>query len=238
VGIAPVAAQDDGGIVVHEGGVADAQPDAPIDSSSGGACQPGSSQFYKPAEYRPATGLYLGACTMPQIDDFYTWCLDPQARDAGACDSFKTDTSTSGCSSCILTPDTAMRYGPIIQHMAVAQANLPGCIELLDPGNLKCATAVQELFDCEIAVCAPSCPVTDQASFDRYTACVTEADTTSCSTYAAAAACADYEADGGPASRCFQATFADFYKGIVPLFCATYDGNDSGGSPPDGGGGG
>jgi hypothetical protein len=202
------AALDDGGMT----GV-----DAPTDANAS-SCHPGSGEFFMPGKYRPATGLYQNKCTGLSIVDYYNACLGPKASTSECAARHMID---STCVDCIITPDTAPYYGPIVQHMEVAQENVAGCIELLDPGNTMCAYNVQQSVACDVAACSANCPVKDQATFDDYNNCVSQADTGVCANYTKAAGCAYAEADGGAASRCLQATFRDYYYEVVPIFCAT-----------------
>jgi hypothetical protein len=83
----------------------------------------------------------------------------------------------------------------------------------------KCARSYHAWEVCDDAACGANCPITDQASYQLYAACVNEASMGGCQRYAAAASCANTLADGG-ASVCFQGqTFEDYYLAIAPLFC-------------------
>jgi hypothetical protein len=206
------AALDDGGMT----GV-----DAPTDANAS-SCHPGSGEFFMPGKYRPATGLYQNKCTAEGMVAYYRACLGPSATTAKCAAQRDADAAAgAACVDCIITPDTAPYYGPIVQHMEVAQENVAGCIELLDPGNTKCASNVQQSVACDVAACSANCPVKDQATFADYSNCVTQADTSVCGMYSKAADCVYAEADGGPASRCLQGTFEAFYDLVVPIFCAT-----------------
>jgi hypothetical protein len=224
---------DDGGQVLMDGG--DGSPlDGPQMDGGASSCHPGSSQFYKPeaGSYRPATGLYQGKCVPEQIAGFYDACLGPK-RTKMDCDAVVMDAGVADCVACIITPDTAARYGPIVQHGSVAEENLAGCIELLDPANYKCCEEVQQAVNCDVAVCSANCPVTDQTSFNAYSDCVTQADQTVCSTYSMRAQCASAEADGG-ASLCIAGSFQEFYDNVVPIFCGVAGAPDAGGTPDAG----
>jgi hypothetical protein len=212
--------------------------DSPGDVTAS-SCHPGSGEFFMPGKYRPATGIYQNRCTGSAIIAFYDACLGPKASTKDCAAQRDADASAGAdCVDCILTPDTAMTYGPIVQHMEVAQENVAGCIELLDPGNTKCAWDVQFSVACDVAACSANCPVSDQTTFNAYSACVSQADAGVCSMYSTAAECANAEADGGAASRCLTGTFRDFYYQVVPIFCATQETVIDAGPEPtlDGGG--
>ena len=222
---------DDGGLIIPDGGDGGATDGQPMEGGAS-SCHPGSAQFYMPeaGSYRPATGLYQGKCSSEEIKSFYDACLGSN-RTKMDCDAVVMDAGVADCVACIITPDTAPKYGPIVQHGSVAEENLAGCIELLDPANYKCCQAVQQSVNCDVAVCSANCPVTDQVSFNAYTDCVSQADQTVCSTYSTKAQCANAEVDGG-ASECLAGSFQEFYDNIVPLFCAS---PDAGAVPPDAG---
>jgi hypothetical protein len=193
-----------------------------------GSCQPGSVQTFQPTAYRPATAAWQGVC-IPKagvsgdggappdpIKLFHDNCLG--GASATKCDEFKQN--YPACASCILTPDTADHYGPLIQHGGFVTGNVAGCLELTDPGALSCAKSVQALSECELASCEANCPVTDINTFNSYMGCAMNADVGGCTPYeSAAAACAYPLTDAGPESACFVTDFTAFYYGVVPLFC-------------------
>ncbi len=124
------------------------------------------------------------------------------------------------CAGCILTPDTADHYGPLIDHGGFVTANQAGCVELTDPGALSCAKSVQGVSECELASCEANCPVSDAPSLSGYESCAMQADDAGCTTLESAAACRGPLADAGPgAAGCFVTDFTQFYRMVVPLFC-------------------
>jgi hypothetical protein len=208
-------------------------PDASPDSASGGgqaevstpfadatACQPGDTRTYRPDAYHSAAPAGQGACPTPElIDWFYAACLGPTAT-TQACQAYKLDVSGGPCAKCIQTAEGEPHYGPLIDHQgSFISANISGCIELTDPGELSCARALQALSGCEIAACRANCPVQDSASRAAYDGCASVADESGCGTYADAMACHGIELDAGPAQRCIASSFKDFYDAVVPLFC-------------------
>jgi hypothetical protein len=196
--------------------------------SDASSCQPGSVQTFQPTAYRPATAAWQGVC-IPKpgvpldgsapadpIKLFHDKCLG--GASATQCDVFKQE--YPACASCILTPDTADHYGPLIQHGGFVTGNVAGCLELTDPGALSCAKSVQALDECELASCEANCPVSDTTSFNNYMGCAMNADVGGCTPYeSAAAACAYPLTDAGPESLCFASDFTTFYYSVVPLFC-------------------
>jgi hypothetical protein len=83
-----------------------------------------------------------------------------------------------------------------------------------------CAIELQADEACADAACGANCPVTDDASFQLYLACIQQANAGGCSFYASQSnRCTAAESDGG-ASICFRSqSFQDLYLAIAPLFC-------------------
>jgi len=197
-------------------------------AGSASACQPGVVSTYVPGTYQGATGAWQGVCVddgQDLIGQYYDACFGDAATPA-ACTAFKTTSATTAaCAACILTPVAAPLLGPIIDYGGFVGKNTAGCIELVDPGGLPCATAVQALTGCELQACQANCPVSSPASLDDYYECAQVADSAGCASYAATASCSQ-GLDGSPASVCDSAAFKDFYDAVVPLFCgqrATFD---------------
>jgi hypothetical protein len=206
--------------------------DAPENDGNGfgggdaSSCHPGSVQTYTPDVYHSATAAYQGVCTMAEIREFYDNCLGPNI-DASVCHALsQPDAADAACVACILTPDTADHYGPLIDHGTFITANVAGCIEVTDSSGLSCAKSEAALAGCELSACEAPCPVVDMATRAAYDACATEADNSGCQAYATMAACTG---DGGPseagASMCSFPTFEAFYMYAVPLFCGPPSGD-------------
>jgi hypothetical protein len=201
-------------------------------------CAPGDVQTYVAKKYHPATAKYQGVCTQAQITGFYEACLVGPDASTSSCAAFMDpDASTGACAACILTPDSASAYGPLIDHKGFITPNVGGCIELTDPNGLTCAKAQQALLGCQLAACEALCPVHDLATRAQYDACASTAAMAGCQAFANNAACA---ADSGvsTSSICLAPTFEAFYygvpdmnvEGVVSLFCGSPP------PPPDAGG--
>jgi len=205
------------------------------------SCQPGSVTTYQPGAYRPASGKWQGLCVADAEGDpiarFYDQCLGPDAN-SDQCNSFRT-TNTS-CVGCILTSETAMKYGPILDHGGFVTANVAGCLELASDqsdaselaSELSCAKAVQGLAGCELAACEANCAVNDAASLAEYDTCATEAETGGCASYAAAASCVESASDASAVGAACLSDFQTFYQVVVPYFCGPAPASD-GGAPPE-----
>jgi hypothetical protein len=216
-------------------------------SSSGGgfamydasACQPGSVATYQPASYRGASPVGQGACVTDAsgsdpIQGFYDACLGAGAT-TDACNDFRQQNAT--CVACILTPQTAAHYGPLIDFTTYVIANVAGCIEVapratgaLDPDAFACAKSVQALAGCELAACGANCPVHDATSLASYQSCATASEQSGCDPWATAAACAEDEQDAGGLAAACLGSFQVFYDAVVPYFCgpAPSAGGDAG----------
>jgi hypothetical protein len=75
-------------------------------------------------------------------------------------------------------------WGPFISVFNPGESdfyNLGACVSLADPTQTSCGTALNEAFECEYDVCAPSCsipasPADPTAAENAYNACTTAAD--------------------------------------------------------------
>jgi hypothetical protein len=226
-------------------------------SSSGGgfpmydasACQPGSVASYQPSSYRSASPVGQGACVAAgsetdPIQGFYDACLVTGATTDG-CNDFREQ--NAACVACILTPQTAARYGPLIDFTTYVTANVAGCIEVAptasgtpDSDGLACAKSVQALAGCELAACGANCPVDDTKSLSSYLSCATASEQSGCQDWATAAACADAEEDAGGLATACLGSFQTFYDAVVPFFCGAQtpapggdSGSEAGGAVPD-----
>ena len=229
--------------VSSEGGVLEAGVDAAASTDSGGGgepdggvCLPGDVTTYHPM-YHPAD-VQPTACTQDLVASFFKACLGSSASKAD-CDSFRQANPT--CASCIVSPESAAEYGPIVDHGGFVTANVAGCIEVnvqsaLDAGGgaLGCAHAVQALEGCELAACEVNCPVSDAASLSEFQGCSSSVDSMGCATFAAAATCTAPDAGDGVPTICLTSDFGTFYDAVVPLFCLPRPPVDAGAAVPDG----
>jgi len=196
--------------------VADFAPhDASVPDATVG-CAPVDVSTFMPPPYHPALHQ-RGACTSGQIQSFYADCLSPTATQQ-SCAPWQT--MNRACLACLVTPSTQASWGPLVERTNGIELNVAGCMELAGgTSGASCAHAYQAWEDCDAAACGASCPVTDDASYQLYLACVNEASMGGCQRYAAAASCANGVADGG-AAACFQGqTFEDYYLSLAPIFC-------------------
>ena len=198
-------------------GGADAGMTCPAPGSS--ACTPANVAGFTPI-WRQPTGAHQGACTSTQLTDYFAQC-QASAATTTTCSNWRS--SNAACDACLETRESAPQYGPIvILDNGTVQINVPGCVALLEPCNVACATAYQAAFMCEAAACEPGCPATSSASwFMSYQACATTADGCGCEKYTAASACvSSLVGPLHPASACLSGNnFQEYYAEVAPLFC-------------------
>ncbi|HEY8039294.1 MAG TPA: hypothetical protein VIF15_05845 [Polyangiaceae bacterium] len=210
-----------------DGGPADAGVDAPLN------CPPVDLGAWQPPAYHHAEPPAPNACATALIDDYYASCLGPNASQS-ACDqswnASTQDTAHLVCQTCLVTLSSAAAWGPLVSYgstggdggsgAAVVSLNVAGCIELLDPGQLSCATQVQDVDECEHQACDAACPVTSDATFGYWKACTTAAGRGECSSYVSGASCQSAFVDAGAAAPCVSgATFQDAFIAIATVFC-------------------
>lgn len=225
---------DDGGAQDASNHVDSAPPaDASKSDAKGDAavqCEPGDVSTFMPPPYVPAHGQ-AGVCSNAQIAEFYTKCLDTTTRKKADCDAFKM--AQAACATCIEVPSTAASWGGTYTHNGVISVNVAGCLELTGgAAGLACAKTVQGAQACGDAACATACPVTDDASFQLYIACISQAAQNGCKTQETAAATCEMNlntADGGSAICLAGQNFQDIYNNVVPVFCGGGGSTDAGG---------
>jgi hypothetical protein len=205
--------KDGGNGVVDSGVKKDSSVPPPVDGGNTGACAPGDVSSYMPT-YVPAAKT-PGACTQQAITDFDTKCLGPNASNAD-CSAWAK--ANANCGKCLESPDSAAKYGPLILHTGYYSLNIGGCFELA--GDKTCGAAIAAPQGCTDAACAANCPVSDQPSFDAFTACGTAAEKGNCKKYVDAAQACE-QADGGVGvAKCTG--WQDFDSGFLQIagaFC-------------------
>ncbi len=225
----PAPGDDGGGHV--DGSSGDAVSDSPVklDSKAEAAlsCAPVDVSGFTPPAFVPVKRV-VGACTAQNISDFNTACL-AQGHTKAMCDAYKT--ASAACAACLETPSTAAGWGAGVFHksaapgstLGVIYANIGGCFEILGGAEgLDCAKKAQIAEACEGTACDASCQITDDASFQLYQACLTQAAMNGCSAQATARSqCfqALSGADGG-VSICTSGTdFQSSFDVVAPIIC-------------------
>ncbi len=217
------APQTDGGASSSGSSGASGSPEGGTTSEGGrsdgaeSACAPGDVQIFQPGAYVPASEP-MSVCGADTVQALYDDCLGPN-KDATACSSFQAQ--YKACYDCVLTPNSASSYGPIVLYRGFVEPNVAGCAQLVSHGVLACARPVQALAECQLAACEVNCPVSDALSLSAFASCAAQARTGGCQAYDAEASC--LAVDFGPLSVCDPSDFASFYAAVVPLFCAAGD---------------
>jgi hypothetical protein len=191
------------------------------------ACPPASLDEWIPPAYHSAQPVQQ-VCSVLFINDFYNSCLGPSQSSSACAENWGAgeDVAHSLCQACLVTPATNMTWGPLVNYgtaggTGTVSVNVAGCVELLDPSKLGCATSVQQADECQHQACDAICPVIDSTSFANWQACINAAAQTSCLSYLESAACVNAE-DAGPAATCvsgpdFESEFID----IATVFCGS-----------------
>ena len=170
-------------IGVVDGGTSSATPDA-------GTCVP------QPVLLPPrAPVLAPAACTAQEDSDFLACYL--AGDDVATCAAAE----GANCGPCILAPEASTTWGALLnislpsippgQGLAVNVLNLGGCVLRADTtaAGEACGNAVESLIACEVAACAPYCPLTSASDTQgearllgsgTMDGCVESSDGTSC----------------------------------------------------------
>jgi hypothetical protein len=153
------------------------------------------------------------------LADYYGSCLGPASSETACGQNWGAgeDIAHATCAECLVTPGTSVTWGPLVSFgtAGIVSVNVAGCIELLDPADVACATPVQAELECEHEACESACPGPVQ-----FPSCVAAADEGACASYAHGATCTLAEADGGAAASCVAgATFEDLFLVAAKVFC-------------------
>jgi hypothetical protein len=193
----------------------DAIPPAP--------CAPGNVSGFSPMWRAPAH-LHAGACSYEQLAGLVEDCFATATPDGGPgasqarCNEWVEDSNNASCLSCWAAPVTAATWPPVVYLSSSAGGqevfiNIGGCIHLLDPSEDKCALNIEYELQCDLAACAPSCPIPGMGdttrAIDALDQCLSHASSGVCSAYGDPAnQCAEMlTGDGGnsPAALCYAA---------------------------------
>jgi hypothetical protein len=198
--------------------------DASLPSNPGcsGGCCPGDVSGFVPKWHPPKT--HAMKCTQGQVDAYHQ-CLKDSSTQPPSCVPFGSGAppANKACVDCIVTPDTAPLFGPLIVHKGMIELNVAGCIAIAqsDPNGTGCAGAYYAAAECRIAACSASCPVSDTTSFQAEQQCEADADRSGCAVFASKATCGDSIVQAGAAgAQCLKGQdFDTLYDTIVPMFC-------------------
>ena len=169
-------------------------------TSDAGTCTPQDVTSFAPAT-DPSPAAPASGCTDPIALAYYNACV-AAAGTQSACDAITQAAANAACVACLVTPDTASKWGALIQDsQSLLRNNIAGCLTV--KGDAACGTAVSQSSQCSAAACPDTvCPVPSDdtgAALDALNACEAKADTLGCKTYADKANCLD-TSDGGTAA--------------------------------------
>lgn len=195
----------DAGGVIPDGGTVLPDGAGQLPVGDGGPCLVATSVPMSQAPGYVSVHQQLNACSSTQLTTFVSACVATTAM-PDACNTFQTDTANKGCMGCLFpgTPGSATENsgGMLVDSTGtiIVAVNTPGCIALADPANgPACASAIEPLFQCEVAACGSADCRTATASI--FQSCETTSEKGACDTYymASQTSCtADY-GDGGAA---------------------------------------
>jgi hypothetical protein len=196
----------------------DVKTDGPGPDASKG-CPPGEVSSFSPTWVAPKPAS--ASCSPAAIDQYAKDCLDPQTRSTSACTAFQN--ANKACVACLVTPESSSSYGAsILRSNGVISLNVGGCIALLsgDLGATGCGGKYEASRQCSATAC-DACPIPegDDAAFQAYLKCLSDAEKTVCKSYAGAV-CPAPDAGAVAACELDGATFVDNFKKLAPLFCA------------------
>ena len=218
---AAVACSSGGGTTpTTDAGPTDAKADKvtppPTDGSTA-KCEPQSASGFSPSATTPAATA-AGACTAKDVDDFFTFCIDP--GDTTKCTALQKDTTKANCLKCLITPQSAAKWGALIQDdNNLIFNNIAGCLSV--KGDTACADASSQSSACSRFVCPDTvCPVPsgDKTALNALNTCLSNASKSACKTYADKAnACLG--ADTGSVAACTGADFKGTYTAVATVIC-------------------
>jgi hypothetical protein len=191
-----------------------------------GMCGPANVATFVPTT-PPTTGAAQGLCTTAQIQSIYNGCLGSSGSDAACTTAFNAATN---CYNCIFTKQSDAKWGPVVTTTnGLANLNVGGCIDLLEPCNATCAATFENDLECEQKSCSTNCPITadagSQTAYDNCANTVDLCDPGGCAAYFNGTGCgSELTGAGHPASACVgpqntEAAFESEFLALVPVFC-------------------
>lgn len=186
-----------------------------------GVCHPRSVTGFSPT-WIPPLGPHAGACDAQQITTFFDDCYG-SGGSGPTCDAFVNGPANTACVACLDTPNTASKYGALIDFSGIVYVNLGGCVSLVEPCNQSCAQAFEAVADCTAASCDP---VSSCTTSSAYSTCETAAQsgTCACDGFVASGNCMNTIADASHPSyaTCFGSQTSDFqtlYTAVATFIC-------------------
>jgi hypothetical protein len=198
--------------------------DTGVQDTGSGACSPATSIDSSQIKFVPPNAPNPTACSDAQIQQLYDACFGPNAAQT-PCTAFINAASNKTCNTCMFsTWGTSTALGTLIDVAGVDYADTSGCIaiETGDSSSTGCAAKEQAVLACEVLACGTNCPqVSDQTTFNEWTACTSQADQGVCKTYADAVC--DLSDAGTVYTVCQNhQSFDEYYFALAPVFCGGY----------------
>ncbi len=201
-----------------------------VDAGEGPAC-PASDASCAP---KPASGFTAtfvppvprsSSCTKTQINTFTGNCFTPTDAGQGACSAFEMDSANDTCLQCLLgsSSTSGSTFGPVLSTPeGVSELDIGGCIALLDPCQMGCASAVEAQTQCIEYACG-GCATMGQTIFES---CISTAQTCTCLPQTNALNNCRAKLEGTAAATCFPLTsFLQGANELSQVFCNGDAGN-------------
>ena len=166
-------------------GLFSAAKDARAACQSGLACEVCDVSGFSPTQMAAPIGPTSGDCTDQDISDFDTACLATSATQQ-SCSAWESSASKS-CLGCLLTQDTASKWGALVCTTTGCNFNVQGCVDLAlgsvsqekqAGGSGSCGDAINASYGCQEYAC-DTCSSTDFAN------CANSAVANECASYVA-----------------------------------------------------
>jgi hypothetical protein len=184
--------------------VMDAPPGTSAPCAYGGqdGCLPADAGAFSPSPMATPPTKQPGVCTTTQVQQAWSFCLDPTTYDATKCTSF--GQLNKACIQCLA--------GTVTVAGSSFVPNVGGCYALLDgasaPGS--CAALDDANMQCAAAACVGGC----SSWPDAFEACVLASRTSACASFPIC------NADAGASyATCEPTSVKDFFLGFGEALC-------------------
>ena len=183
-------------------------------------CEPGSLSGFSGGSYKPPVGPYANVCTSTDFTNYIS-CIG--GTDTSQCAQFLGGGARALCGSCLLTPQSASRWGATVgSDPATSVLNVPGCLALAygeGSSTTGCGGSLQRSFNCQNYACNPALNCAG-ATTDEMNTCDNGAISGECSTYAGTANTECAKDAGGLDNNC---TVSDSTSAMnyLNFFCGT-----------------
>lgn len=188
-------------------GLFSAAKDARAACGSGLACEMCNVSGYSPTVMGAPIGPTSGDCTAQDISDFDTACIASSATQT-TCSAWE-GTASKACLGCLVTQQTAAKWGALVCTSTGCNFNVQGCVDLAlgtvsqeqqAGGSGSCGDAINASYGCQEYACG-TCATTD------FSNCANSAVANECASYVApvqstTGVCANLQSNQ-QASACF-----------------------------------